>query len=67
VAGQLRREQEAGKVPADLDTNLVADVMVRISASFLTARSQVVDVDDVDQLTMVAKQFLVPMLRLVEE
>lgn len=67
VAGQLRREQEAGKVPEDLDTNLVADVMVRISASFLTARSQVVDVDDTDQLTMVAKQFLVPMLRLAEE
>lgn len=67
VAGQLRREQEAGKVPEDLDTDLVADVMVRISASFLTARSQVVDVDDTEQLTMVARQFLVPMLRLAEE
>lgn len=64
VAGQLRREQGAGNVPADLDTELVAELMVRLSASFLAIPSQVVDLDDEDQLADVARRFLVPMLGL---
>jgi TetR/AcrR family transcriptional regulator, repressor for uid operon len=62
VAGQLRREQGAGKVPGDLDTELVAELMVRVSASFLAVPSQVVDVDADEQLAEVARRFLVPML-----
>jgi TetR/AcrR family transcriptional regulator, repressor for uid operon len=62
VAGQLRREQRAGNVPGDLDADLVAELMVRVSASFLATPSQLVDLDDDDQLAAVARQFLVPML-----
>ncbi|GAA4967389.1 AcrR family transcriptional regulator [Nonomuraea thailandensis] len=63
VAGQLRREQRAGHVPGDLDTDLVAELMVRVSASFLAIPSEVVDLDDEEQLAAVARRFLVPMLR----
>ena len=63
VAGQLRREQRAGTVSKTLNTDLVAELMVRVSASFLAVPSQVVDLDDEEQLAAVARQFLVPMLR----
>jgi TetR/AcrR family transcriptional regulator, repressor for uid operon len=62
VAGQLRHEQHAGNVPGNLDTDLVAELMVRVSGSFLTVPSQIVDLDDDEQLAAVARQFLVPML-----
>ncbi|HEU5471227.1 MAG TPA: helix-turn-helix domain-containing protein [Actinophytocola sp.] len=62
VAGQLRREQHAGNVSADLDTDLAAEMMVRISASFLVIPSHVVDIDDDEQLAAMARRFLVPML-----
>ncbi|MEV0590543.1 TetR/AcrR family transcriptional regulator [Nonomuraea cavernae] len=63
VAGQLRREQHAGNVSSDLDTDLVAELMVRVSASFLAIPSLIIDLDDDRQLAAVARQFLVPMLR----
>jgi TetR/AcrR family transcriptional regulator, repressor for uid operon len=62
VAGQLRREQHANTVSADLDAELVAELMVRVSASFLAIPSHVIDLDDDEQLAAVARQFLVPML-----
>ncbi|MFL6125292.1 TetR/AcrR family transcriptional regulator [Actinophytocola sp.] len=62
VAGRLRREQHAGHVAEDLDIDLTAELMVRVSASFLAVPSQVIDVDDDDQLAAVARRFLVPML-----
>jgi hypothetical protein len=62
VAGQLRREQEAGHVAAAVDADLVADLIVRLCASFLMIPSQVVDLDDDQELTDLARQFLVPML-----
>ncbi len=62
VAGQLRREQHANTVSADLDADLVAELMVRVSASFLAIPSHVIDLDDDEQLAAVARQFLVPML-----
>jgi hypothetical protein len=64
LAGQLRREQEAGNLAGDLDVDLVAELMVRISASFLAIPSETVDLDDDDQVAAVARQFLVPMLGL---
>ena len=62
VAGQLRREQRAGNVNDDLDIDLVAEMMVRVSASFLAIPSHVVDLDDDEQIAAVARRFLVPML-----
>ncbi|AZG43847.1 TetR/AcrR family transcriptional regulator [Gordonia insulae] len=62
VAGQLRREQRAGYIAAAVDVDLVAEMMVRISASFLTIPSRIVDLGDDGQLERIARQFLVPML-----
>ncbi|NBH11066.1 TetR/AcrR family transcriptional regulator [Amycolatopsis sp. SID8362] len=62
VAGQLRREQHAGTVAAGLDVEVVAELMVRVSASFLAIPSQVVDLDDDEQLAALARRYLVPML-----
>jgi len=62
VAGQLGREQQAGNVSHALDTDLVAEMMVRVSASFLTFPSRLVDLDDDTQLAAIARRFLVPML-----
>lgn len=62
VAGQLRREQRAGNVSGDLDTDIVAELMVRVSASFLAIPSRLIDLDDEEQLAALARRFLVPML-----
>ncbi|XVQ16131.1 TetR/AcrR family transcriptional regulator [Spirillospora sp. CA-255316] len=62
VAGQLRQEQRAGNVSSDLDTDFVAEMMVRVSASFLAIPSHLIDLDDDEQLAAVARRFLVPML-----
>ena len=62
LAGQLRREQLGGNVASSLDAELVAEMMVRISASFLAIPCHIVDLDDDDQLAAIARQFLVPML-----
>ncbi|KZB79767.1 TetR/AcrR family transcriptional regulator [Amycolatopsis regifaucium] len=63
VAGQLRREQHAGHVSEDVDVELVAELMTRVSASFLVTPSHVIDLDDDEQVREVARRFLVPMLR----
>jgi TetR/AcrR family transcriptional repressor of uid operon len=62
LAGQLRREQRAGNVADGLDTYLVAEMMVRVSASFLAIPSRLVDLDDERHLEALARRFLVPML-----
>ncbi|QKW40186.1 TetR/AcrR family transcriptional regulator [Actinomadura sp. NAK00032] len=62
VAGQLRREQRAGTVADGLDIDHVAEMMVRISASFLAIPSRLIDLDDDEQLAALARRFLVPML-----
>lgn len=62
VADQLRREQRAGQVAREVDVDLVAELMVRISASYLALPSQVIDLDDDEQVAALARHFLVPML-----
>lgn len=62
VAGQLERERSSGHLDADVDVDLVAELMVRISSSFLLTPSELVDLDDEDQVADVARRFLVPML-----
>jgi len=62
VAGQLRREQRAGHVSEAVDVDLVAEIMVRLSTSFLVTPSALVDLDDDTQVAEVARRVLVPML-----
>lgn len=62
VAHQLRREQQAGNVSMAVDVELVAELMARVSSSFLLTPSHVVDLDDDEQVRAVARKFLVPML-----
>ena len=62
VAERLRREQQAGNVAAEVDVGVVAEMMVRVSASFLVIPSHVIDLDDDVRMRAVARQFLVPML-----
>ena len=62
VAGQLRREQQAGTVSTEVDVELVAELMARVCSSFLLTPSHVVDLDDDEQVRAVARLLLVPML-----
>ena len=66
VAGQLRREQDAGNVAGDVNVDVVAELMVRVCSSFLVIPSHIIDLDDEEQLRDVARQFLVPMLGAVD-
>lgn len=63
VASRLRDEQRAGFIASSLDTDRVAEIMVRICASFLTIPSRVVNLDDEDELAEFARLYLVPMVR----
>ncbi|VVJ18130.1 Transcriptional regulator [Amycolatopsis camponoti] len=62
VAGQLRQEQHAGNVRTELDADVVAELMVRVSGSFLAIPSHVIDLDDEEQLAALARRYLVPLL-----
>ncbi|MET9827215.1 MULTISPECIES: TetR/AcrR family transcriptional regulator [Streptomyces] len=62
VASRLRQEQRAGNIADDVRVDLVAEMMVRVSLSFLVTPSHVIDLDDDAQLREVARRFLVPML-----
>ncbi|MBG0561543.1 TetR/AcrR family transcriptional regulator [Actinoplanes aureus] len=62
VAGQLRKEQQAGNISASVDVEVAAELMTRLSCSFLVTPSHVVDLDDAEQLSAVARRFLAPML-----
>ncbi|GAA4618661.1 TetR/AcrR family transcriptional regulator [Saccharopolyspora hordei] len=62
VAGRLRSEQRAGNISDDLDVDVIAEMMVRVSTSFLVTPSQLIDLDDDEQVRAIAHRFLVPML-----
>lgn len=64
VASQLRQEQAAGNISADVDPDFVAEIMVRLSTSFLLTPSQIVDIDDERALRAVAERALLPLLGL---
>lgn len=63
LAGQLRREQAAGHVGADVDVDVVAELMVRLTSSLLVIPSRLIDLDDDEQLEAIARDYLVPLLR----
>ena len=62
LAGQLRLEQRAGNIAAGVDVDVVAELMVRLSASFFLSPSEVIDLDDDEQVAAIARRYLVPML-----
>ncbi|WP_308013323.1 TetR/AcrR family transcriptional regulator [Streptomyces beigongshangae] len=62
VASRLRQEQVAGNIAGHVEVDMVAEMMVRVSASFLIIPSHVLDLDDEEQVRAAARQFLVPML-----
>ncbi|MEP9393123.1 TetR/AcrR family transcriptional regulator [Gordonia sp. VNQ95] len=62
VAAQLREEQQAGNLRGDLDVDLTAEMLARISVSFVVIPSHIIDLSDDDQLVDVARRYLVPML-----
>jgi TetR/AcrR family transcriptional regulator, repressor for uid operon len=62
VAGQLRLEQAAGTIGGDVDVDLVAELMVRLSTSFVLTPSDLVELDDEARLADIARRYLVPLL-----
>lgn len=62
VAGRLAAEQRAGELHPGLDVDLLAEMLVRICASYLTIPTDLVDLSDEAALRGIARQFLVPML-----
>jgi len=62
LAGQLRLEQRAGNIAAGVDVDVVAELMVRLSASFFLSPSEVIDLDDDEQVAAIARRYLVPMI-----
>ncbi|GAB2856895.1 TetR/AcrR family transcriptional regulator [Actinocorallia aurea] len=62
LAGLLRHEQHAGNVAAEVDVDLVAELMVRISSSFLTIPTDLPHLEDDDHLADLARRYLAPML-----
>lgn len=62
VAGRLEAEQRAGGLDPRLEVDLVAEMFVRICASYLTIPTDLVDLGDDAALERIARRFLVPML-----
>ncbi|WP_240194035.1 MULTISPECIES: TetR/AcrR family transcriptional regulator [unclassified Gordonia (in: high G+C Gram-positive bacteria)] len=63
VARALRSEQRAGNLDSGVDPDLAAEMIARITGSFVTTPGGLVDLDDADQLAAVARDYLLPMLR----
>ena len=62
IAHLLRIEQSAGEIGADVDVDVVADVMVRLAVSFVLIPSDVVDLDDDAAADAMVRRVLLPML-----
>jgi TetR/AcrR family transcriptional regulator, repressor for uid operon len=62
LASQLRAEQDGGEIGAEIDVDVVADLMVRLAVSYVLIPSDVVDLDDDDAAREMACSFLVPVL-----
>lgn len=67
VADRLRREQRDGQVSTEIDADMVAELMVRICASFLAIPSRLVDLDDETCLADLARRYLVPLIQPISD
>jgi TetR/AcrR family transcriptional regulator, repressor for uid operon len=62
IAGRLRGEQESGALPSGVDVDVVAELVARLTLSFLVTPTSAVDLDDIGQIRDLARRYLVPML-----
>ncbi|AWH91053.1 TetR/AcrR family transcriptional regulator [Dietzia lutea] len=62
LAGRLAAEQRSGGIHPEVDVDLLAEMFVRICASYLTIPTDLVDLDDDAALERIARRFPVPML-----
>ena len=62
LAQQLRDSQEAGAVPADVEVDVVAEMLVRLCQSLLLTPKGLIDPDDEDGLRRIAEDMFAPIL-----
>lgn len=63
VATALRTEQHAGNLDPSVDPELAAELIARITGSFVTTPGGHVELDDAEQLEDLARSYLLPMLK----
>lgn len=66
VASALRKEQHAGNLDATVDPDMAAELIARITGSFVTTPGGLVSLDDTAQLEEIARSYLLPMLKVVD-
>ncbi|MGO3327531.1 TetR/AcrR family transcriptional regulator [Gordonia sp. (in: high G+C Gram-positive bacteria)] len=66
VATALRKEQHAGNLDASVDPDLAAELIARITGSFVTTPGGQVELEDAAQLENIARSYLLPMLRVAD-
>ncbi|GAA1047945.1 TetR/AcrR family transcriptional regulator [Arthrobacter russicus] len=62
VARLMRREQETLRLPADLEVDVVAELLVRLTVSFVITPAIKVDFNDEAEVQGMVAKYLVPML-----
>jgi AcrR family transcriptional regulator len=62
LAERLRRSQRSGVLAADADVDAVAELLVRITMSFVLLPTSTLPLDDEDRLRAIARRHLVPLV-----
>lgn len=66
VADRLTRWQDAGQLAADLDPDILGEMIGRLMMSLVTTPASVIPIHDVDKARDFARTYLVPLLRTTE-
>lgn len=62
LAKALRREQKNGQIAADVDVEIIAELIARITVSFFIAPVSKTNLNDEAEIRAFARRYLVPML-----
>lgn len=62
VARLIRREQEKSRLPVDLEVDVVAELLTRLTVSFVITPAIKVDFNDEEKVRAIVGNYLVPML-----
>jgi AcrR family transcriptional regulator len=62
LSQRLRRAQRSGVLAADVDVGAVAELLVRITMSFVLLPASTLPLDDEDRLRAIARRHLVPLV-----